>query len=872
MGDTDQRRKLRAQIRTMLEQERSAEAAAALEDYLAHYPGPLDDDIVLIGQCLARGLTDAAMDIALRAAGARPDDATAQAAVAACFSAMGRTEDSLPYLRTAAALRPDNPRHRFSLARMLVLANHAAEGRSELAALAEDLANPAFAVSSRLVLDIIPPSRAAIAASRDDFLNVLTSETAGELRIDDPFAELFHANFYLAYHAADNRPLFEAFGRFLRRSCPALDWSAPHVARPEPLSGRRVRLGIYSSFLYGHTIGLLNRGLIANLDRSRFQVVVFTRQVHGDSIQDEIAAAADKVVWVAPPASMGQLLEVRGLIAAEALDVLLYADIGMINSTYYLALSRLAPVQAVSIGHPDTTGLDSIDLFLGYDSMEPAGGEAQYSETLVRLPGPFPCYARPPIGPSCKARADFGLDEAANCYFIPQSLFKFHPDFDDVLARIADRDDDAVIVLIADRSESITRDLLARLDRRRPGLSARLHLVRRMGVADLLRLMQVSDVILDPIHYSGGNTSLEAFSIGTPIVTWPGRFMRGRVTCGFYLAMGILDPIARDFDQYVDLALRYGRDRAAAADLRRRILAANQVLYDSTVALRALEDRLEAAVRKGLEPVSGHGEFLVMGTAIGYGIDKVRVFVESLRRHYDGDVCLLVSRDITQETIDYLHSWRVRPIHFDAGRHIPVHIQTTRYVRYAEVLRDCARPYRQVLLSDVADVVFQAFPFPLADHPADLFFFMEDAGSRIGTSPSNSQWLIQTFGEGALAPLKDKPISCSGTTMGSHAGILAYCDKLLELADFKRLASFPQYRGHDQGIHNFILHHNLLPISRVENGVVVFTLGGVDAAAIGMDEAGVKVARHAHLSPIVHQYQYFPEVEAFVLEKWRSAG
>jgi len=108
--------------------------------------------------------------------------------------------------------------------------------------------------------------------------------------------------------------------------------------------------------------------------------------------------------------------------------------------------------------------------------------------------------------------------------------------------------------------------------------------------------------------------------------------------------------------------------------------------------------------------------------------------------------------------------------------------------------------------------------------------------------------------------------------MGSHAGILAYCDKLLELADFKRLASFPRYRGHDQGIHNFILHHNLLPIFRVENGVVVFTLGGVDAATIGLDEAGVKVARHAHLSPIVHQYQYFPEVEAVVLEKWRSAS
>lgn len=871
-GKTDKHRALFISARTLLDQGRLDEAAAAFDGYLAKHSGPVEDDIHLVITCLGRGLKDLASAIARRAVESRPDDAAAQTAMAACFSEMSNAEDSIPYLRRAAELVPGNLSYRFNLAQMLLLANQTAEGRSQFDAMAVEFDTPAFAVTADITLDVVPPSRAAIAASRDRFLKGLTSDRARAIRFADPFKALFHANFYLAYHAADNRPLFEAFGRFLRHSCPALDWTAPHVPHPKPLNGRRIRLGIYSSFLFGHTIGLLNRGLIANLDRHRFEVIVFTRQVHGDAIQEQIIAAADKMVWVGNPASLKDLERVRGQIAAEEPDILLYTDIGMMNSTYYLALSRLAPVQAVTIGHPDTTGLDTLDLFFSYDLMEAAGSEAHYTEPMVRLPGPFPCYSRPPIGPSDKTRAEFGLEEDANCYFIPQSLFKFHPDFDDTLARITAEDSRAVIILIADRSKAITDALLDRLDRVRSGLSSRLHLVERMGVADLLRLMQLADVILDPLHYSGGNTSLEVFSVGTPIVTWPGEFMRARVTAGFYLAMGILDPIARDFDHYVSLALLYGRDRMASAGLRRRILAASPALYDNIVALRAMEDHLEAALRNAVphRPARpAQGEFLVMGTALGYGIDKLRVFVESLRRHYDHDICLLVSKDTSPETLAYLESWRVRAVHFDAARYIPTHVQTTRYIRYAEVLRDCARPYRQVLLTDVADVVFQGFPFPLADHSADLFFFMEDAGTRIGTSGSNSLWLVQAFGDEMLEALKDEPVSCSGTTMGSHSGILAYCDKLLELADFRRLAAFQNYRGHDQGIHNVILHRNLLPIFRVENGLVVFTLGGVAPGDIGAKDGALTVARQGHhVSPIVHQYQYLPDVEAFVLKAW----
>ena len=51
---------------------------------------------------------------------------------------------------------------------------------------------------------------------------------------------------------------------------------------------------------------------------------------------------------------------------------------------------------------------------------------------------------------------------------------------------------------------------------------------------------------------------------------------------------------------------------------------------------------------------------LILGTAFNYGIEQVRVFVESLRRHYDGEAILLVSSRSGSELADYLRRRGIR--------------------------------------------------------------------------------------------------------------------------------------------------------------------------------------------------------------------
>jgi predicted O-linked N-acetylglucosamine transferase (SPINDLY family) len=95
-----------------------------------------------------------------------------------------------------------------------------------------------------------------------------------------------------------------------------------------------------------------------------------------------------------------------------------------------------------------------------------------------------------------------------------------------------------------------------------------------------MELLAVADVCLDTLHFNGMNSSLEAFSVGLPIVTLPGRLQRGRHTQAMYRKMGILDCIASDAAHYVEIAVKLGCDKGYAQAIRDRIIARNHVLYE----------------------------------------------------------------------------------------------------------------------------------------------------------------------------------------------------------------------------------------------------------------------------------------------------
>ena len=232
--------------------------------------------------------------------------------------------------------------------------------------------------------------------------------------------------------------------------------------------------------------------------------------------------------------------------------------------SYFLGFSRLAPVQCVSIGHPDTTGLDKIDYFVSAGFYEPLDGDQYYTERLIRLPnaGVPAFYHRPTskIKPSGNMRTKLGLMSSAHIYLCPQSLFKFHPDFDEIIARILSLDSDGILICVEAHIPWWTHKLQSRFKQTLGQNASRVIFLPRQVGKNWPQLLADADVILDTPHFSGMSTTLDALSVGTPVVTLQGQFMRGRQSSGIYTKMGFTECIAGNSDEYVSLAVAIATD------------------------------------------------------------------------------------------------------------------------------------------------------------------------------------------------------------------------------------------------------------------------------------------------------------------------
>ncbi len=137
--------------------------------------------------------------------------------------------------------------------------------------------------------------------------------------------------------------------------------------------------------------------------------------------------------------------------------------------------------------------------------------------------------------------------EKTRIYFCGQPSFKLHPlFFDRAVAEILRRDPGAHVVLLQDRLRDITTALADRISAHihetlGPLMSKRVHMVPRRARVDFLRLFAAADVVLDSFPFGGGVTTLEALSVGAPVVTLPDpRYLRGRFSQAYIKELG--DP------------------------------------------------------------------------------------------------------------------------------------------------------------------------------------------------------------------------------------------------------------------------------------------------------------------------------------------
>jgi predicted O-linked N-acetylglucosamine transferase (SPINDLY family) len=521
-----------------------------------------------------------------------PSHADSHLDLASVYARRREVAAAMAHFDAAAAADPASHRAWLGKGNLLLATGDLAAARMAFERALQAGAPPGVRFLRDLGLPVIPESAAAADAARATFDDALAALERDPPPLSHPAREVGGPRFYLAYQGHNDRELQERLARLYLAACPGLHWVAPHCRGMRPPSPRR-RLAFVSRFFFDHSIGRLMQGLLAHLaGRSGCEILLFdTAPPPDDALRRELVRHADRVELLD-----GDVVQQRERIARAAADVVFYPDIGMDYASYFLAFARLAPVQCVTWGHPVTTGIPTLDYFLSCETAEPADAAAHYSERLVRLGGlPF-SYRRPPLPAPMKSRADFGLADGERLYFLAQNLFKVHPDMDAALRGILEGDPAGRLLLIEGHYPEWGERLRRRFARSLGPAAGRVIFLPRQSHDDFMRLLALADVSLDSFPFSGGNTTYQALAMGTPVVTLPGDYLRGRLSLAILCELGLTDCIAMDGDDYARIAVRLATDRDWADDVARRIEAGANDIFDDPVFLgEAAEFLLTAA-------------------------------------------------------------------------------------------------------------------------------------------------------------------------------------------------------------------------------------------------------------------------------------
>ena len=439
----------------------------------------------------------------------------------------------------------------------------------------------------------VPRCRAAYEKRLRQLLDDVEDQAVG-----DDFVETIGLRqpFYLAYQAENDRELQSIYGSMVCRTM------AKHYSSdPLPAStfcGKPLRVGFVSGYFKSHTIWKLALwGWLSQLDRRRFTVTGYYTGSTNDSATKIAAGTCDR--FVQGPMSTDAW---RRTILADAPHALVYPEIGMDPMAVRLAAQRLAPVQCNFWGHPETSGFPTLDFFLSSGLMEPPDGDNHYTEKLVRLPNLSIYYEPPQVRPIAMKREQLGFRATATAYWCAQSLFKYLPHFDEIYPRIAREVGDCQFAFIQHQGAREVTDLfLKRLEAAFSayGLRASDYCVTlpRLDAQQFISAIGCCDVILDSIGWSGGNTTLESLCHNLPIVTLPGGLMRSRHTAAILTMMGVTETIVPSIDHYVATAVKLAHNPVWRAAIQQRMATQKECVYRDIIAIRALEDFLENAIR-----------------------------------------------------------------------------------------------------------------------------------------------------------------------------------------------------------------------------------------------------------------------------------
>jgi predicted O-linked N-acetylglucosamine transferase (SPINDLY family) len=426
--------------------------------------------------------------------------------------------------------------------------------------------------------------------------NIITS-------VDDFYnTVIVNYNYYHVYNGLNNKILYNKISKLFRLICPGLTFT--HIQKPLELTNQtnqdnKIKIGFLCDILLSDTSVCNDRiGIIASLIKdTKYQVYIFTKS----AIEGQLYKAIINSIEFKNKIMLTEsIIESRTTILKYNIDILVYPEIGMDPFYYYLAYSRLAPIQINTWGHSETSGIDTIDYYFSSKYYEIPDAQKFYSEKLVCLDSLCTYYYSLKLydfylNLDKTTQNDnllyFNLPSNCNIYGIFQTVFKYEYNIIEIIKNILYQDPKAIIIILT--YNKIEEAFLNFLNNNLSYHINRVRILKRYKLEKYCKLIKCVDVILDSYPFGGCNTSLQAFSLGKVVVTLPGDKLSSRFTYGFYQKMDITEPICTSIKDYVDKSIYYANNKTELRKIEEKIIQNRHKLFQENDSIITWKNKLE---------------------------------------------------------------------------------------------------------------------------------------------------------------------------------------------------------------------------------------------------------------------------------------
>ena len=440
--------------------------------------------------------------------------------------------------------------------------------------LKRNLINKKWELQKKLLSPLIARDKKEIDDYRKKIEKGLDEILSSEIKLDYDNDQIISPPlFELTYTDKDNLKINKKIVKALKKIYQPLN----HKISINHQLNDKIKIGFISEFFTDHTIGKLFKNLIFSLDLKFFDIVIYHSnktkkgEIFEEFLNENKKGFKNEILPI-------KLIDKIKIIEKEKFDILFYPDIGMSIEFYFLSLIRLAKYQIMSWGHPETTGSESIDFFLCSKNLILENAKKFYSEKFLIIDKLPMIYDKPII----KNKLSDSDISKKNIYSCPQTLFKFHPDFDEYLFEILKKDKKGVLYLLKDTHKVYYLKLLERFKKNKNFDSDRVIFLDPLNFNQFINHLGTSSVLLDPIYFGSGNSFHESMFYGTQTVTCPTKYIKSRIVSAAYIQMEIKNPpIVKNKDDYVGRAIEIANDKNILDRKKYYQQAANEKLFNT---------------------------------------------------------------------------------------------------------------------------------------------------------------------------------------------------------------------------------------------------------------------------------------------------